>query len=460
MKRISKSLLLNLTLTFAASLITLYFLEAFLLFSGIPTNWHFPFYLSARKQGIQFDSRTPLQVVQQMRADGLEAYPYVYPKGFVDSMPETDDGSPIYALGGISHVNTVVCNETGTYMIYRSDRFGFHNPDDLWDEETVDIVALGDSFTLGTCVKSEENYVSRIRETVPKTLNLGMSGTGPLEALAALKEYGVKRKPKQVLWFYFEGNDISDLSVGRTNTILPRYVEPAFSQNLESRQDVVNTVREGYIKGTLTTFPRKELSRKLASLRLTKIRSLFKTIFDFQLTFADLADSVGINQSKNSIRNNATDKPIVNISSDEVVTCDHTYSKPTEPRAIITKIPTDHVDPLQSIDINNLITIADAMAQVVASWGGELTVVYLPDYGRFRNGQTNLDYTYRPCVLKAFAVLDIEMLDLLPVFTDHPDPLSLYALRQWGHLSVAGNELVAETILSHLESTQVVQPIK
>tara|TARA_Y100000591_G_scaffold326516_1_gene349350 strand:+ start:846 stop:1169 length:324 start_codon:yes stop_codon:yes gene_type:complete len=38
-------------------------------------------------------------------------------------------------LSGISNAETIYCNENGYYSIYKSDRFGFNNPDKEWDKK-------------------------------------------------------------------------------------------------------------------------------------------------------------------------------------------------------------------------------------------------------------------------------------------------------------------------------------
>ena len=74
-------------------------------------------------------------------------------------------------------------------------------------------MAVGDSFTHGACVPSEDNFVGVIRADHPATANLGMDSNGPLLMLASLKEYALRFRPKTVLWFYFEGNDLRTWSM-------------------------------------------------------------------------------------------------------------------------------------------------------------------------------------------------------------------------------------------------------
>jgi hypothetical protein len=203
-----------------------------------------------------FDTRTRLEVVTDLRKQGTNAFPDVFPavlfqsngKQVIKSLFANGNGE-FLPLASISNATTVFCNESGEYIIYRSDEHGFHNPSGLWDKGWADIVALGDSYAHGACVPSDQGFVSVIRSRYPATINLGVNGDGPLAMLATLKEYGAFLKPKVVLWFYYEGNDIRDLD-GREkfSPLLRRYLGSSFSQNLISRQQEVDTVLTAYLE--------------------------------------------------------------------------------------------------------------------------------------------------------------------------------------------------------------------
>ena len=66
----------------------------------------------------------------------------------------------------------VVCNERGDWWRYKSDRYGYNNPDEVWDEKFIDLAFVGDSFTHGSCINGEKIYVELLRDNYAKTLNL------------------------------------------------------------------------------------------------------------------------------------------------------------------------------------------------------------------------------------------------------------------------------------------------
>jgi len=214
-----------------STMCTMYLLD--LLLSLIPANDAFR--EAAHRFGHNFDTRSPLQFMRDRQAHGETLYPRLGGAHFLEQ-PLLINAKPVIPLGSISSSPTFIKFETGAFLRYQSDEHGFHNPAGLWSGDALDIVAVGDSFTLGCSVGSDENFVALIRKRYPKTLNLGQGGNGPLLMLAGLKEYAAPYKPKTVLWFHFEGNDLEDLNMEQTSAILMAYLQGAFQQGLIHQQ--------------------------------------------------------------------------------------------------------------------------------------------------------------------------------------------------------------------------------
>ncbi|MBL4720034.1 MAG: hypothetical protein JKY20_02735, partial [Alphaproteobacteria bacterium] len=161
------------------------------------------------------------------------------------------DGKAVLPMGGVGDVLTLLCKESGDWVTYRSDHYGFRNPPAAWDSPPK-IVAIGDSFTQGNCVNDGEHFVDMLREEEPFLLNLGQRGDGPLAGLATIREYAAIKKPPLVLWFYFEGNDMPGDFLREIRTpLLRRYLNPNFSQDLMARPDQLSAVFAHYIDGRL-----------------------------------------------------------------------------------------------------------------------------------------------------------------------------------------------------------------
>ena len=101
-----------------------------------------------------------------------------------------------FPLSGIPNRKTIHCNENGYYSIYLSDRFGFNNPDEVWNKLDFDFVLIGDSFARGACVHEKDTIAGLLRRK-NKVLNLAYVA-GPLGEYATLREYFKNIKTKNI----------------------------------------------------------------------------------------------------------------------------------------------------------------------------------------------------------------------------------------------------------------------
>ncbi len=86
---------------------------------------------------------------------------------------------------------------------------GFRNTKDY---RRADVVLLGDSFVEGYDVTQEAICAKHLADRLStEVCNLALCGFGPQQELAALKRYGVPLQPQAVVWFFYEGNDLSDI---------------------------------------------------------------------------------------------------------------------------------------------------------------------------------------------------------------------------------------------------------
>ncbi|MFH1551214.1 MAG: hypothetical protein ABIH04_11715 [Planctomycetota bacterium] len=89
---------------------------------------------------------------------------------------------------------------------FSTDSEGFYNKEDL---EHADVVVLGDSFVGAASVPYDVMWPRQLGANLGRpTANLGMPFYSTTQELAVLRRYGLKKKPKVVVWAYFEGNDI------------------------------------------------------------------------------------------------------------------------------------------------------------------------------------------------------------------------------------------------------------
>ena len=167
-------------------------------------------------------------------------------------------------VSGISKRNTLHCNENNYWATFISDRYGFNNDDKVWDNE-IDLILLGDSFTMGACVNSDENISGYLKKFNVNNLNLGYGGNGPLIELATLIEYLPLVNTKKVLWIY-SNNDLDDLNIEKTSSILVNYLEKNLSLNISNKQSEIDKIYLNYLSNY------KKQSNFISILKLERSR--------------------------------------------------------------------------------------------------------------------------------------------------------------------------------------------
>jgi hypothetical protein len=368
----------------------------------------------SKRFGTHIDTRSVSDVIAEFRAKGVDAVPIIAPSnnlfiteknGEVKSAI-SDQGDELIPLGAISNRHTILCNEDGSYVSYGSDQYGFHNPREIWNSGNVEIAVLGDSFAQGYCVPPDNNFVSLIRKQHPLTLNLAMAGDGPLMMLATLKEYLPPLRPKIVLWFYFEGNDLSNLQKERSSALLRRYLKDDFTQQLTRRQATVD-------REIINDIPRQraleEDRRRARNENETNRGSGKDAVLDL-LKLSKLRQRLGLAQG---------------ITAEEA------------------KVLAD----LEKRDLNLLRDILRQAKTHVAGWGGQLHFIYLPDWPRYKGGNPGLFGEQRARILEIVEAENLPLIDLEPTFHAHQDPLSLFPFREPGHYTPEGHRIVAGEVL-------------
>jgi hypothetical protein len=195
-----------------------------------------------KNTGKRWDARHKLDIYNELKRNNNKITISFHPSYFINKNYST------LPLSGLSNSETIYCNENGYYSIYKSDRYGFNNPDNEWDKKETEYLLVGDSFTHGACVNRPNDISSVLRNLSNKSvLNLGMSGNGPLIEYATLREY-LNTGVKKVLWIYY-GNDLVNLENEKKNNILIKYLKDLnFTQNLKFKQNNIDSLLSNLIK--------------------------------------------------------------------------------------------------------------------------------------------------------------------------------------------------------------------
>ena len=357
----------------------------------------------ANKSGVFFDPRTRLEVVRDLRKEGVD----VAPLSCGNILTWEEDGAYIslFTPGGLSKKTTVSSNETGKYQIVFTDRYGFNNPDSVWNAEIADWALIGDSFTFGQSVQPGEEIPRQIQSrTNSIVLNLGCPKSGPLEQLASLKEYAEAKMPKRVLWMYYEGNDLKELKLWRQDSSRNIYLEPGFSKNLMHRQEEIDAQLTNLIKTVEISMDQKQ--EGIIEQEKTVERLLIPRLMHLRI-------ALGFNP------------------------------------ALFSKTEETDVTPL-------FLDILTTARNRVAEWCGKLYFVYLPEFTRYKKYFVNHDaHRKRSEMLRLVESLQIPVIDIHhEVFEKHPEPLALFPFKRGGHYNAEGYRLVAKAIVERVEEIQ------
>ena len=361
-----------------------------------------------RDWGVSIDTRSGDEMLQLLRKEFGDAVPNATPHNHMfATQPDGSvksalmvDGQEVMPIAGPSSKMILMCNEGGQWISYKSDRRGFNNSDAVWSRQ-LQIAAVGDSFAQGYCVQADRSFVALVRDRYPATLNLGLAGNGPLLMLAGLSEVLPRFRPKIVLWFYFEGNDLIDLQGERNSALLKAYLNDGFRQPALARQQEIDG----------------KMLQRVAALRA-------------------LSQASRARQQQHPLRNVIV--PFITLQ---------TLRETLRPLVGVDRVERERLADLSGPNIEIFGRTLARAKERVASWDGELVFVYLPDWTRYSSRQGSPETRLRDRVLSLTRGLGIRIVDLCPPFEASGDPLSFFPFRRNGHYNEAGHQLVAEEVL-------------
>ena len=366
-------------------ILSLYCFEGYLTFKKQAKNeTHHKEKKYENETGKKWDKRRPLEIYQHLKKINEKTSIFVPPSTYLKT------NYNILPLSGASNLETIHCNENGYFSIYKSDRYGFNNPDEEWNKKEVEYVLVGDSFVHGACVNRPNDISSVLRNISNKSvLNLGFSGNGPLIEYATLREY-LNQNVKKVIWVYYEGNDLTlNLYQEIKNEILMNYFNDlTFSQNLKLKQLEIDELVNKRINLRLENSVSEE---KKAVLKEKKYNSLKYKLIKFI--------------------------KIYNTRSIFV----KTYVPSSEFKSIL-----------------------KLTKKLVNENGSELYFVYLPKFSRYKSFNYSRDYHIVKNIVNELNIPFIDIDD--KVFKENKNPLKLFPFGERGHFNVEGYKKVSEAI--------------
>ena len=269
-----------------STIITLYTYEAYLIKNYTWKNLYKRIEYYEKNTGKKFDNRKRLEIYNDLKNLNLNTSIIVPPKEYLNLKLK------IFPFSGISNSQTIHGNESGYYSIYKSDRYGFNNPDYEWIKNN-DYILIGDSYTHGAYVNRPNDIASKLRHFSKKSvLNLGYSGTGPLIQLGTMREY-LPKKSKNVIWLFYEGNDLIELNRELNSSFLNKYlIDKKFKQNLILKQSKINKITQETI--TKSEDKLNKNSKLKSFYRFITINLTRKTLFNNKYPLKDFKKIVSL----------------------------------------------------------------------------------------------------------------------------------------------------------------------
>ena len=138
------------------------------------------------------------------------------------------------------YVNKCGFQESGVYhAFYTPDMYGFQDNDNTLYSNS-DIIMIGDSFGISSCVNPPHTMKSQLEIlSKKKILNLSVQGTGPITQMKIVTKYAANTNFNTLVWFYYEGNDWGEILLSIDNDLFKK--ETHINNNLLLDVNLLNT---------------------------------------------------------------------------------------------------------------------------------------------------------------------------------------------------------------------------
>lgn len=371
-----------------------------------------PFYLFEAYLGLTTD-RSKVAHVADLREQGLAAYPAVFPSGFLYLWQKAGENSrssimiedrAVLPLSGIPDVLTVYCAAPDlSWVIYHSDAYGFRNPALDASRAAPNFALIGDSFVQGFCVPDAFTYAVQLSVLGP-TVGYGMNGTSALAQLAIYREYVKPLRPRHIIWFFHEGNDLTDYLAERTLPLLEPYLDPAHVQDLMT------------MNGSISVALKRFIDQQLASEDVLTLVHDQNTHREF---LEEMFDFLVLRRTRDVLR-------LVSLM----------------------QAPEEFTLPeLSETEWREISHIWREVIETQRAQGGQITFVYIPARFRFLAKDPAPFQALERKVVTLWSGLGVDYVALIEPLEAAGDPLAYYRA---GHFNEEGYRLTAQAIVKHL----------
>ena len=131
---------------------------------------------------------------------------------------------------------------------WRTDRRGYKNMPEIAARDQLPIVAVGESFTEGMGVHTDETWASQLTWLGYATYNMGVQGYAPIQMSGTFQHFGMPLRPKWVIIGnlaedyvrdrYFDNKDIDTTAPGALPSAIQRLVDEDRALERRIRLDI------------------------------------------------------------------------------------------------------------------------------------------------------------------------------------------------------------------------------
>ena len=356
----------------------------------------------AKEKNIEPDLRTEqVALIEELKKNKNVSTKFYYNINFANLsiFKEKIKNEELIPFRGPINKLTVSCGEDLKYRLINNDMYGFKNPNYIY-EKNMDVAILGDSYAEGLCMDENNDTPGHLRNLGINTINLGITGSGPLVSLAVFREYVEIFKPKNVIYFYFEGNDIGELEWEKNKTNLKKYLNNDYKQNhYERKKEIINFLK----------ISEKEV-----------------------LSFLD------------NYKNNVEDK-------NEFVSHLKDIGELTLLRGALKNII--NFNKTNSLDEELFFSILNIMKQNTEKWQGNFILVYVPSWSRYftKFNEDNLLFAQKEIIIDELQKRNIDYIDLESFFSKEKNKEQYYPLGYIGHFNSKGYKVIADLIKKKID---------
>jgi len=361
----------------------------------------------ATKKKLNIDLRSPEKVYTELKRKNKNIKPvFLYANHFssFEVFQEAKKNNLIIPFRGPINSQTISCAEDLKYKIIKNDQYGFKNSNDIYKKK-INAILLGDSYAEGLCEKSENDIAGNLIKNNINTINLGVTGSGPLVSLAVLREFGNVFKPKNVIYLYFEGNDLNDLNYEKNETSLFKYLSSNYDQDYINRYDEIKL-----FLGKAEKESESIIYSKSKNAKTNEKKS------NLGLFGAHLQDIAELNNLRNILK----------------------YRILKKQKSVY--------------DLELFYSVVEKMDYETKKWDGNYVFVYVPTWSRYFTKFTKIDskINLKNEILKNLKSKNITTVDLTEFFDKEKNIKEYYPLGYLGHFNYKGYKKIAEILETRL----------